>query len=72
MALLFPFHCSWRTSRYSELQQEATLVGALGWEEEGISTFFTLPKLLPLLRFSCHVSLRMIILLCKNAINLSF
>lgn len=47
-------------------------MGALGWEEMGISSFSTLPKLLLLLlRFSTVLSsLRMIILF--GVINLSF
>lgn len=54
------------------LQQETSWVGALGWEEEGISTLPTLPKLLLLLRFSTllSTSLRMIIFFC--VINLCF
>lgn len=71
-ALLSPFLLPWPISRYLGLQQEASSVGALGWEEEGISWFSTLPKLLLLLlRFStAPSSLRMIILFW--VINLSF
>lgn len=71
---LTSLHCPWHISRYAGRQQEATLVGALGWEPEGISTFPTLPKLCLLLRFlHRHGSnLRMIILLCKNIRNLAF
>lgn len=63
-ALLFPFLLPWPTSRHLGLQQETSPVGALGWEEEGISTQHPLSKLLLFLRVSTvlSISLRMIIL----------
>lgn len=72
-SLLFPFLLPWPPSRYFGPQQEASWVGTLGWDEEGISPFPTERKrLFLLLRFSTALStsLRMIILFC--VIKLSF